>query len=160
MKLPRISLSLGLVTLAAGGLAVYAVAGSLEPPGPPAPTMVTLNEIYGAVQSLAAPDPGTFRSASMGVSDTAGGTVVLMQVTPGKRFVLKDVLLMAGPADSWNHLYDGSEYKVTFGMDDPANGLVSKHFGLQTGIVFSAGATINIECHGAGNTITIMGYEF
>lgn len=146
--------------LIAASLTVHVFAGDLEPPGPPAPTMRTLDEIYDAVTTLHDPHPSTYRSMAMHVNDTAGGTIPLMVVSPGKSFVLKDVLVMGGEGDSWNHLFDGVEYKVTFGMDNDSARLVSRQFSFATGILFSEGATINIQVHGAGNDITIMGYEF
>jgi len=160
MKQSKLLPILTAAALIAASLTVHVFAGDLEPPGPPAPTMRTLDEIYDAVRTLHDPHPSTYRSVSMDVADTGGGTIPLMVISPGKSFVLKDVLLMGGEGDSWNSLFDGIEHKVTIGADNDPLRLVSKHFSFATGIVFSAGTTINIQVHGSGGNLTVMGYEF
>lgn len=69
------------------GLWTVAAAGDLEPNGPPAPTMKTLDEIYDAAAG------GPQREGYIGHFDVSGGSnAVCFTVPTGKEFVLLKVV--------------------------------------------------------------------
>lgn len=75
----RKSITAAACLLALGGIYWYTKAGDLEPPGPPAPTMVTLQEISDKLDGLAvggAPVPAPVPRTGQGACwDTAGSPV-------------------------------------------------------------------------------------
>ena len=84
---------IGLVGLVCVGLFILAQAGSLEPPGPPAPTMKTLDEVaWAARPDVCFDNAGRFVVCGNGaVKDNAPGlfwlkrNVRLGRIEPGRR---------------------------------------------------------------------------
>jgi len=67
------------------GFSLLAIAGDLDPPGPPAPTMKTLDDIYKTASSGIAEREGYIQSFEF---QGASSAETLLTVPTGKRFVL------------------------------------------------------------------------
>lgn len=67
------------------GFSLFAIAGELNPTGPPAPTMKTLDDIYKIASSGIAEREGYIQSFEF---ESANSAETLLTVPTGKRFVL------------------------------------------------------------------------
>jgi hypothetical protein len=150
-----VAVSLG--TLA--GVLVFsllATAGNLDPNGPPAPTMRTLDEIYEAV--LTNSSGVSQREAYFQSVDIPGNsTHTFFTVPAGKRFVLLKVCMMTYLELLVNDSkFIGSDY---FGRDSE-NGDTFEDFPDRC-VIVNAGQTLKARNYGVAlHRMTIIGYFY
>ena len=135
----------------AGPVGAVGLVGPVGPTGPPGP-------IGDSLISPSAIRSGTyFWDYRLGRSVTTTGPFTLLTVSPGKTFVLND-LIIGSETNTDMMIYQGTDIKFT--ISTPYQ---SYHF--SSGIPFASGQDIGVKLYSASpaniiSSITVSGYEF